>query len=354
MIEPSPSFDRILIALRCAEPDRVPPAELWIDPGIKQAFLGRPIQSLKDDVEFWRVAGYDYICLDTDLWSTPQIQEKIITPLADTAMAYEGSALDRSWVAPAAGVIRSWDDLKEFPWPKADDLDYSQYVEVERYLPPGMRVLVTFGHVFTTAWQLMGFEMFCLSLYDDLALVKEVLDRVGTETMILLEKVLSFDVVGAVCFQDDIAYTSGLMIPPKDLRKIFFPYLSQAVKISHSRGRPFIYHSDGKLDEVLPDIVAVGVDGLQAIEPKCMDIVAVKRQYGDRLALMGNVDLGYTLTRGSPEEVEEEVKYLLKHIAPGGGFLLGSTNSITNYVHIENYRAMLKTTYEYGRYPIAI
>jgi len=97
-----------------------------------------------------------------------------------------------------------------------------------------------------------------------------------------------------------------------------------------------------------------GADALQALEPASMDIVTVKREYGDRLALMGNLDLGYTLTRGTPKEVEEAVKYLLKHVAPGGGFLLGSSNSITNYVPLENFKTVLKTTYEFGRYPITL
>lgn len=82
-----------------------------------------------------------------------------------------------------------------------------------------------------------------------------------------------------------------------------------------------------------------------------MDIVKVKAEYGDRLALIGNLDLGYTLTRGTPQEVRDEVRYLIKHVAQGGGFLLGSANSVTNYVPLENYRAMLEATSEYGNFP---
>jgi uroporphyrinogen decarboxylase len=200
----------------------------------------------------------------------------------------------------------------------------------------------------------MGFEAFCLSLYDDFALVKEVLNRLATVTLETLEEVLAFDVVGAVWMHDDLAYTSGPMIAPKWLRELFFPWVTQYVELCHARGRPFIYHSDGLLDKLVPDIVAAGVDALHPIEPKCMDIVAVKREYGGRLALIGNVDLGYTLTRGTPQEVREEIKYLIKNVAPGGGYLLGSANSITDYVPLENYKALLDAAFEYGRYPIAL
>jgi uroporphyrinogen decarboxylase len=108
------------------------------------------------------------------------------------------------------------------------------------------------------------------------------------------------------------------------------------------------------MDDYLPEMVAAGVDCFQAVEPKSMDIVAVKREYGGRLALMGNVDLGFTLTRGTAQDVEQAVRHLIKHVAPGGGFLLGSTNSITNYVPLANYRALLASTLKHGRYPISL
>ena len=85
-----------------------------------------------------------------------------------------------------------------------------------------------------------------------------------------------------------------------------------------------------------------------------MDIAAVKRQYGDRLALLGNLDLGYTMTRGTPAEVRQAVRELMRDVAPGGGYLLGSANSITNYVPLENFRAMLAAGREFGRYPISL
>jgi uroporphyrinogen decarboxylase len=354
MGERDPNFERILTALRCEEPDRVPPAELWIDKEVRDAYLGRPVQTLEDEVAFWLKAGYDWVCLDTDLWATPQIQGNIASPLPDTAGQYEEGRQERGWVKEQAAIIRTWEDVERFPWPRADDLDYSQYEEIKPFLPPGMKVMGSFGHVFTAAWQLMGFEHFCLTLYEDLALVKEVMRRIGEEVVRLLENVLAYDSVGVMSFQDDIAYNSGLVISPELLREIFFPWVVEVINTCHARGRPLILHSDGNVTQAIPDIVAAGADALQSIEPASMDIVAIKREFGDRLALMGNVDLGYTLTRGTPQEIEEEVKFLIKHVAPGGGFLLGSCNSITNYVPLENFEALLKATWDYGRYPISL
>lgn len=353
-INRKPSFERFLTAINRKEPDRLPVAEAWVDPEVKRAFMGKPVVSLMDEVEFWATAGYDFVALDTDLYAAPEIQNRIVQSHTNTAEIYQSHREERNWVSSHATAIRTWDDVTSFPWPRADSLDYSVYKEISPLLPKGMKVVVTFGHLFTTAWQLMGFEDFCIALLDDLALVKNIIDRLGEESLRLMERVLSHDCVGAMWLQDDIAYTNGLMVSPKILRQIFFPWMKRAADICHTYGRPFLFHSDGLLNSVMLDIIEAGVDALHPIEPKCMDIVEVKRQYGDRLALVGNLDLGYTLTRGTPDEVREEVLHLVKNVAPGGGYLLGSANSVTNYVPLKNYQAMLAATFDYGVYPIVL
>ena len=85
-----------------------------------------------------------------------------------------------------------------------------------------------------------------------------------------------------------------------------------------------------------------------------MDIVKVKERVKGKLCVIGNVDLGYTLTRGTPEETAAEVKEKLGLLAPGGGYCLGSSNSVPDYVKAENYRAMVETTKAFGKYPIAL
>jgi uroporphyrinogen decarboxylase len=104
----------------------------------------------------------------------------------------------------------------------------------------------------------------------------------------------------------------------------------------------------------MDDIVATGFDGLNPIEPPTMDINWVKREYGARIAISGNIDLGYTLTRGTPEEVRAEVRERIRDLAPGGGFLLASSNSVPEYVPYANYTAMREATFEFGRYPISV
>jgi len=104
--------------------------------------------------------------------------------------------------------------------------------------------------------------------------------------------------------------------------------------------------------EVIDDLIACGVNALHPIEPKAMDIYKLKKIYGKKLCLMGNIDVGETLTRGNPETVDEEVKQKISRLAPGGGYCIGSSNSIPDYVPLENYIALLEASFNYGHYPI--
>ena len=102
-------------------------------------------------------------------------------------------------------------------------------------------------------------------------------------------------------------------------------------------------------------IVDSGIDCLDPIDPQAgMDLAEVKAQYGHRIALKGNVDCAQLMTFGTPDEVVEATKEALRKGAPGGGFILSSSNSIHSAVKPENYQAMLRTLQEYGQYPIKL
>jgi uroporphyrinogen decarboxylase len=158
--------------------------------------------------------------------------------------------------------------------------------------------------------------------------------------------------VGAVTHPDDLAYTEALLVSPRHLREYVFPWYRWNCTLVRERGLVNVFHSDGRLFPVLDDIAGCGFNVLHPIEPKAMDIVEVKRLVGDRLCLIGNIDLGYTLTRGTPREVEAEVRERIRTVGPGGGYCVGSSNSVPSYVPLENYNAMRQAAFQYGRYPL--
>jgi uroporphyrinogen decarboxylase len=131
------------------------------------------------------------------------------------------------------------------------------------------------------------------------------------------------------------------------------PYFEKMVRLCKDNGVYVIKHCDGNIWPALEMTVNTGIDGINPIEPAAgMDIGEVKQKYGDRVCLMGNIDCGNLLWRGSVDEVVRTVKDTIRKAAPGGGYALMSSNSITSVVRPENLRAMWETTWEFGTYPL--
>ncbi len=370
VLAPRPDFERFRTALLCkGEPDRVPLAEAGIDQGIKEAILGRTLRSLQDEADFWRLAGYDFVPINTGLRLMlslghdpsydPGARAQAVKSVRLRARARYGVSdsedRERAWAQEHTGVITTWEDLERFPWPDPADFDRLDDIKaLGTIMPPSMKVVIYQGHIFTPAWELMGFETFCLKLIEEPSLIDALVERIGEIQFAIFERLIDLPEVGAAWMPDDIAYTEGLMLAPSHFRRWLFPWYRRMGTICSSLGKPLIYHSDGRLDEVMDDILGCGFNALHPIEPKAMDIRSLKRKYGGRLCLMGNLDLGYTLTRGTPAEVVQETLGLLRDVAPGGGYCVGASNSVPEYVPFANYNAMRETVFRFGQYPISV
>ncbi|MBI3978585.1 MAG: hypothetical protein HY331_10410 [Chloroflexi bacterium] len=373
-IRPGPDFEgRYKKAiLRQGEPDRVPLADFNVDVLIKQEYLRRELGRdvainreahslvlnrvgklpLEMEVEFWYRAGFDFVPVSSGLREETGMMERLGVITQSRYAAAGDTEHERGWAMEGEGIITNWREFESYPWPDPKALDYSVFEEIKRYLRPGMKVVVIFSQMFTGVWWLMGLEGFARATRKDPGLIKALYEKVGDYQLEALDIVSRFDSVGAILHGDDLAYAEGLMVRPQHFREHFFPWLKTAGELVHNRGLPFIFHSDGDIRPVLDDVVACGVDAVHPIEPKAMDIVWVKQTYGDRLAVMGNIDLAYTLTQGTPEEVDAEVKLRIQQLAPGGGYACGSSNSVPEYVPFENFLAMRDAILKYGRYPI--
>jgi len=218
-------------------------------------------------------------------------------------------------------------------------------------LPDKMKVIAVSGKIFTLTWMLMGFNNFAMSLIIDEQLVADVFRKVAQIQFKALEQIFAMPHVGAVWVVDDLAFGTGPMISPQAFRDHVFPWYREMAKKCHDNGLLFFMHSDGDLMSLMDDIIDMGVDVLQPIDPTCMDIVEVKRLYGDRICIVGNV-ANELLRSGTPAEVEERVKYLITHLGPGGGYCVGSGNSVPEWAKFENFMAMREATFKYGKYPL--
>ncbi|OAT86679.1 uroporphyrinogen decarboxylase family protein [Desulfotomaculum copahuensis] len=196
----------------------------------------------------------------------------------------------------------------------------------------------------------MGLEQFSYAIFDNPKLVHEVHRRFSEWSARVVEHLneLDFDFFWA---NDDLADNRGPWFSPQMFREFLLPHMkvvAQAIK------KPWIFHSDGNLFPIMDDLLTLGMSAVHPIQPGLMDIGRMKRDYGHRVCLVGNIDLDYTLTLGTPEEVDAEVKERIRVAAPGGGYICSSANSLPSYAKLENVLAMRDAIKKYGRYPIEL
>jgi len=186
-------------------------------------------------------------------------------------------------------------------------------------------------------------------LYEDLDFVLEVMARYTRWLCRVMEIAsnIGFDVVSA---SDDMAMKTGPMISPQMIAKHFIPPMK---KVARSIGVPWITHSDGDMLPMMDIWLKLGQDGIHPIEPGAMDIRQVKQAYGSRVCLIGNVDVDL-LSTGNSVQIDKCVHDLIRDVAPNGGYMLSSGNSLTSYAKAENVLTMGRAIRKYGRYPISM
>jgi uroporphyrinogen-III decarboxylase len=158
--------------------------------------------------------------------------------------------------------------------------------------------------------------------------------------------------VDGIAIGTDYGHNTGPFMSPRHFREIYFPAMRRQCEIIHAAGKPVLFHSCGNNRLILEMMIEAGMDCYQAIQP-VERIEEIKRLYGDRLTLWGGVATS-SLASAAEEQIRQEVLFSLKHCAPGGGFILGSSHSLTIGTRPQNYRMMLDTNRRFGAYPISI
>ena len=351
--EPKPDFERYMTALHCEEPDRVPLGDWHVDALPKAKFLGRKVKSLQDQMDFWYAAGFDYITYSAGILEPVRAPEGM-TVKGEAVHTEYGDGREREWAHEHEGAITNWEQFEAYAWPTADDFDYAAWGTFDKALPAGMKTVLLLGKIYTTVWMFMGAETFFSALENDRELVAAMFEKVGRLQYETFLRVAEHPCVGAVLNPDDIAHNLGLLVHPKHLRQYVLPWYKKIGDVCREKGLGFVFHSDGDCTEVMDDLIDCGFHGFNPIQPNAMDIDAVKQKWGKKLCLIGNLNLDSTLTLGTPEDVRAEVFERIRTIGPGGGYMVASSNSVTDYVPLANMKAMIDATFEFGKYPIAL
>jgi uroporphyrinogen decarboxylase len=341
---------RILAAANFEEPDRVPIWDLIDNRAALEHFAPGETDVLKATVKLYHALGIDLCRGYTGGLS--EAEERTFVGEPGKERQISGRTV---WNRPP---IDNLDDLRayEFTIPDKEQI-------LRDWVPEMRRVQAAFAPYtmfvpgadcgFNLHYGLMGLELFSYALYEAPSHVGRLLEAQG-ETGARYAEVAAETGLSPLFFTyDDIAYKDRLMFSPDLLRRTFIPMLKRMCDILHGAGIKVIFHSDGNLTEILDDMVDAGIDGLNPIEPLAgMDIGLLKRRYGRRLILVGNVDCSQVLPLGSPEEVVEAAKACIRAASPGGGHFIGSSSEIVPSTPLENIIAFYEAIHRYGRYPI--
>lgn len=343
------SRERVIAALERREPDRVPYFECVIDHRVMQALLPGC-----DYFQFNEWIGQDNVGQNRSSWSRESVE-----------MIDEERGLFRdkwgvirafgpeSTPAPVEGPIKSPDDLKRYtpPDPNADDV-LGQIPEiVARYKGKKAVTAICRDAFFNPAF-LRGTEQYLMDMVDNPKLVHQLVEVCLSYDIPAMQRMVAAG-VDVVVFGDDYADKNATLMSPKHFKEFVLPGLKRCVDAAHEAGAYVVKHTDGNIMGVLDMIVETGIDGLNPLEPAAgMDIGLIKHRYGDRVALVGNIDCGYLLSQAPVEQVRRVTLETIRTAAPGGGYCLSSSNSIHSSVRPENYMAMIDTLRQFGEYPI--
>jgi uroporphyrinogen-III decarboxylase len=144
---------------------------------------------------------------------------------------------------------------------------------------------------------------------------------------------------------DDIGTQNQMLISPKMWREFLKPRMANFIAEIKSINSDLkvAYHTDGKIDPIIPELIEIGLDVLNPIQPASMDPSQIKKNFGDRLCFWGTIDEQHTLPFGNPSDVEAEVRHRLKTVGKDGGLILAPTHHVQLDTPLENFWAMVNT-----------
>lgn len=384
------SKERVQTAFEHREPDRVPMGELHIMPHVSSEILGREAVTgegkmfyqrarllakgrrdeyverfAEDSIELVRAVGHDLILLELNppkdgSWRITEFSESGWTETDEETGLWRRYAYE-----PDKQTVIEIDSAE-----KTDGRN-----GIERHLEDleagGCRIDTSCFDAVREVCRKAGDELFCMAKIPDLVPSNRswytsfmeigMLDAGLTERICrnyaryALEAARGYAECGVhgVMIATDWAMNSGPLFPPWFLDRYMVPQVNAVAEFCHSRGLKVMKHSDGNIMPIADIFFSMDIDAYQSIEPYAgMDLNLIKQCYGNDLLLMGNVDCGRTLPFGNREEIIAETKECIRAGAPGGGYILSSSNTISYPIPVDALLTMIETVHEFGAYPI--
>jgi len=367
------SKERFLRAVSMEEPDRVPLTEYFLQPKIQDKILGEEFKretavlsaggdlaeiSSRATFRCLKKLGMDALWA---FWSQPEGFPKPVDKKkglwADewgVKFKYAAGLYESAWWV--GGSIETPEDFEkmQIPDPEAQGRMYSLEIAKDEAADGELAVVgVVFGAFSQACLLFPSIDRFLVYFYRNPKFVEKIMQTITDWFIKVGLKIIECG-VDAFMVADDLADNRGPLMSPSMLRKYVFPFLKKQISAYNLKkhGLPLLFHSDGNVTPILDDLIDLGINGLNPIQPQVMDIHKIKEKVGDKICLLGNIDMVNTLPYGTVEDVKREVIDRIRTCAPGGGYVLMSSHTIQSNTPVQNVLAMVETARRYGKYPI--
>jgi uroporphyrinogen decarboxylase len=201
---------------------------------------------------------------------------------------------------------------------------------------------VTVTTIFETAWALRGYSQMLMDFAEDPELADTILDFPFRYHLAAASRLARMG-VDMIWIGDDVGTQHGMLISPRTWRRFLKPRMAEF--IATLKGiNPEIkvaYHSDGNIITIIPELIEIGLDVLNPVQPACMDPALLKRRFRERLCFWGTIDEQHTLPFGTPEEVRREVLSRIENVGYDGGLIIGPTHHVQLDTPLPNFWAMI-------------
>lgn len=240
------------------------------------------------------------------------------------------------------------DVLADYRWEGFGD-------RVRKVKEEGFAAMFFAVQIFEPAWYLRGMENLLVDMMTDEDMAKACLERIACVQEKLCAKLAEAG-VDIIVYGDDVGTQKSLMMSIDLWRKFIKPVTSRVIKAAKDINPDIIcyYHSDGVINEIIPELIEIGVDVLNPVQPECMDPVEIKGLYGERLSFWGTVGTQTTMPFGTCEDVENNVKHMIETVGKDGGLVIAPTHLLEPEVPWENILAFIEAVKKYGRYNMKV
>ncbi len=280
---------------------------------------------------------------DKPLYADPEIYGETITD--QFGVVWSTSRIDRG--SPIGPPLHEA-NLSGYSFPSPDDPKRFAGLDDEVAKRRGRFLVAVVGDLWERAGFMRGLGNLCMDVLENPKFVEELLEGLKEYVLHTLEHLARFEPDG-VFLSDDYGTQSGLIIAPRDWRRLVKPRLRDIYEAAKRRGLVVMHHTCGDVSEIVSDLIEIELDILHPIQPETMDIFALKEEFGEDLTFCGGIGTQRLLPRGTPSEIRQTVRRTLDVMAKGGGYILEPGITLQDDVPVENMVALIEAAREYRR-----